>query len=87
VSNSQWRDAALDQLKAFIAKNPKGEFLAHDVREFALGRGLPPAAHDAAWGAVMVKAKRDGLINKVGFGIRPSFGTTNSTCVSVWSAV
>lgn len=81
-----WRDAAYAELKAFVARYPNRDFLAYDVREFAKNRGLPAAATDAAWGSVMVRAKRAGLIQRVGFGIRPPSGNSNSTSVALWSA-
>lgn len=81
-----WRDAAFIELKTFVARHPTMDFLAYDVREFAKNRGLPAAATDAAWGAVMVRAKKEGLIQRVGFGIRPASGNSNSTSVALWSA-
>mgnify|MGYP006877413724 CR=1 FL=1 len=86
MSPQQWTNAALDEVKAFVAKNPKTEFMAHDVREFAVARGLPMASNEAVWGPVMAKASRAGIINKVGLGMRPSFGNTNAAPVSVWVA-
>ena len=62
-----WSDRAYAALTIFCAKS-KEPFIAEDVRAWAEGLGLISAPHDArAWGAVMQKACRRGLVSKVGF--------------------
>lgn len=58
-----WGDMALNAVREFI-KHHSGRFQAEDVRAFA--KNLPPAPNLRAWGNVMVKAARKGLIRNTG---------------------
>lgn len=61
---SNWGSLALAWLEAFPGK----EFMTEDVRVWSHENGLekPPSAR--AWGAVMTKAKKAGLIESIGYG-------------------
>ena len=43
-------------------------FLIEEVREKAEGCGLPVPPSRRAWGAIVIKAKRIGIIKRVGYG-------------------
>ena len=62
-----WSDNAFALLVAYLGKHD-GEFCSDQVRSWATNNGLeePPNRH--AWGAVMLRAKREGLIKKNGMG-------------------
>lgn len=62
-----WSEMALDALKSFISIYPSREFQTEDVRQWAHAHGLPDA-NGRAWGAVVLKAKREGLIRSIGIG-------------------
>jgi hypothetical protein len=44
-------------------------FTTEDVRQKSLGYGLEVVGEPRSWGAIMVSAVKDGLIEKVGYGI------------------
>lgn len=56
-----WGERALEMLKAFIAWN-HDKFLAEDLRHWATEQGLPVPPHCRAWGPIMTKAYKAGLI-------------------------
>jgi hypothetical protein len=78
-----WSDKAFDALMAFVAQN-RGRFQAEDVRNWA--RHVPPAPNLRAWGNVMVRAAKEGLIKAVGYE-RVNNPLAHSTPATVWSAV
>ena len=63
-----WGDLAFDQLKEFTSMFPDLEFMAEDFREYAVLRDLPIPPHNRAFGSVMARAARAGLIVKVRYG-------------------
>lgn len=66
--NPQWAAQALDILKRFIASHSE-PFMVEDVRAFAYKQGLQHPERDQAWGAIIRRACKNGLINKIGQGI------------------
>ncbi len=74
-----WQDMAL----RFLERYPKGEFMTEEIRDFAYSNGLPLPPHERAWGSVIVKAKKDGLITHAGFrAVRNP--AAHKTPASVW---
>lgn len=77
-----WADMAFDALNQFI-QGRSDEFMAEEVRTWATWVPEPPSAR--AWGSVILKAARRGIIRSV--GIRktrnPSAHCANA---SVWRA-
>lgn len=61
-----WSDRALEHVRAFATFRER--FLGEDVRTWAHEQGLPKPPKACAWGAVMVRAARDGLIARGGYG-------------------
>lgn len=45
---------------------PGADFLAEDIRAFAEANGVPRAPDERAWGAVILRLSRDGVIRKTG---------------------
>jgi len=74
-----WGDRAL----SLLVKYPKDEFMAEQVREFAKSRGLPDPPSKRAWGAVIVKAKKMGIIEHMRYD-RVSNPKAHRTPASVW---
>lgn len=63
-----WSDLAYLALEKYCLAHPWKHFLAEDVREWAEKRGMVPAPENAkAWGSVMVRAKKEGLIDNRGY--------------------
>lgn len=62
-----WSDIAFDNLRMFLRYAPDSQFMGEDVRGYATTRGLPDPPDKRAWGAVMLRAARAGLIRKIGY--------------------
>ena len=60
-----WSDRALALVAQYAQKHP--EFMAEDAREYAHKSGLPVPPDGRAWGAVIQRAHRAGLIMAVGY--------------------
>lgn len=58
-----WNEKAFHLLRRF----PNAEFMAEDVRAYAEDKGLPKPPSARAWGAVIVRAKKEGIIRAIGF--------------------
>jgi len=80
-----WSDIALGFLKEFAEKNPR--FMAEDVREAAAksNRVRTPPSH-RAWGGVIVRAKRDGIIENDGYSPVKN-KTAHRANASVWKSL
>ena len=74
-----WKERALDYLKRF----PWSRFMAEDVRTWAYQNGLPEAPSGRAWGAVIVRARKLGLIKFDGHQ-NVSNPRAHSTPAAVW---
>lgn len=61
-----WSDDAVSEVRFYATFNR--EFLGEEVRQWAHERqGLSKPPKACAWGAVMVRAARDGLIERAGY--------------------
>ena len=76
-----WREMALQAVREFI-KQHNGAFLAEDVRTWA--RHIPPVPSERAWGSVMLRASRLGLIINTGETRKVKNATAHSANASVW---
>lgn len=78
-----WADHAYSYVEMLARRNV--EFLSDDVRVAAEAAGLPPAPDPRAWGGVILRAVRAGLIKRVGWA-----NSTRPECHarpgSVWKA-
>lgn len=63
-----WSDQAYEFLQRFLifATMP---FMTEDVRLYAEQHGVPIPPSKRAWGGIMVKASRNGLIKSCGYGM------------------
>lgn len=57
-----WQERAIEHVRAFVME--RREFMCEDAREFAEARGMSLPPDNRAWGAVMTKCARLGLIVK-----------------------
>jgi hypothetical protein len=63
-----WSDAAFEELCAFTHLiGLTARFTSEDVRLFADARGFAKPPDNRAWGSVMLRASKRGLIKKVGW--------------------
>jgi hypothetical protein len=63
----KWSERAYEGLRRFMVYvSGKDEFTSEHVRYFAEGWGLPSPPDKRAWGVVMMRAARAGLIRKTG---------------------
>ncbi len=61
-----WSERALEHVRHFAAF--RFEFLGEDVRLWAYEQGLPHPPVECAWGAIMVRAARENIIARNGYG-------------------
>lgn len=59
-----WSDRAYHWLCEFIKFNPR--FRAEEAREYAMTQGLEEPKSNRAFGAIMLRAAKAGLVKKVG---------------------
>lgn len=76
-----WREMALQAVRDFV-KHHHGVFQAEDVRTWA--RHIPPVPSERAWGSVMLRASRLGLIINTGETRKVKNATAHSANASVW---
>lgn len=75
-----WQDAALAHLRSFAATHDR--FLIEDV--VVASKGIVPTAPDSrAWGAVVLRAARERIIEKCGYA--PA-RTSNCSIKPIWRA-
>lgn len=67
LNNPGWPEQARWQVERYLRLYPEKRFQTEDVRRWAYQRGLPEPPSHRAWGSVISKAKRDGLIRFVGY--------------------
>lgn len=60
----RWSEIAFDFLKRYMLDNPV--FMAENVREAATGI-VPEPPSKRAWGGILVRAAKEGLISRMGF--------------------
>lgn len=82
-----WAEEATNALRMYVAAHPSKEFMAEDVRSYAYDvLAVPYPPHCRAWGSIIAKAARDGLIERV--GIAPvKTASSHMANASVWRAV
>jgi len=77
----EWRKSAFDFVQAYAQRGKP--FIAPQVREFAYTCGLPRPPTDMAWGAVLQRASRLGLIKPLAV-IRYGDATMHTQNVQQW---
>jgi hypothetical protein len=76
-----WNDTALNYVRVFALCH--GEFQTEDVREYAEDCGFDPPPDKRAWGSVALRAKRAGIIERVGY-ISTSRGPSHACPRAIW---
>lgn len=66
-SGPAWQSRATGYVREWIARGNRGPFLCEHVRAFAEADGFPLPPSRTAWGAVMRRAAREGLIYADGY--------------------
>lgn len=61
-----WMDAAFEAFVAFARLSGSTPFVTDDVRK-AAGSQVPPPPDGRAWGAVALRAKREGIVTSCGY--------------------
>jgi len=79
----QWSEQAYQFLLSYIKNH--AEFMTEDVRAASVGI-VPEPPSKRAWGGVIVKAVKSGLIHRAGFK-NVKNPTSHCTPASVWSVV
>lgn len=82
-AGDQWKDYAWRALLAFL-ENVRGEFIMEDVRW--ANPQVPEPPDNRAWGQIALRAKRAGLIEKVGNAPAKDKGVHGSI-VTLWVKV
>ena len=82
-----WDIRAMEELKSFIRGGPgeREPFMAEDIREWAMG-SIPPFPEppgERAWGSIIRKASKEGLIVFVGYA-KTTNPKAHLTPAAVW---
>lgn len=88
ADSPKWSDRAFDLLMRF-ARLRGGDFCADQVHDWAIEQGLPQPPTRQAWGSVMLKASRQGLIRKTGIRNHhyPNHKNTHTRPTAFWIRV
>lgn len=80
-----WSDRAYSMLVDFLARSGGRAFFAEEIRIEAEAAGFPAPPDRRAWGAVVNRAVRAGVVRRIGYGPQQS---PNSHCApkSIWVA-
>jgi len=79
-THNKWSDKAYDFLLKYIKY--QNQFMTEDVR-IASEKAIPKPPSNRAWGSVILRASRSGLINRVGFA-NVKNAKAHKTPASVW---
>jgi hypothetical protein len=79
-----WVEEAMAQLKTFLAQRGDAPFLGEEARASAELAGLAEPADKRAWGGIFQKARRLGMIERVGYRAALS---SNSSPKVLWRAI
>ena len=64
-----WAEQAIGALQVYLSAHPGRTFMTEDVRAYAYDvLAIPHPPHCRAWGGVIARAAREGLIRRVGLG-------------------
>lgn len=81
-----WPDEAMRALQMYLLDHPNRKFMTEDVREYAYNvLAVPYPPHCRAWGAIIAKAARNGLIERVSIGPVKT-ASSHMANASVWRA-
>jgi hypothetical protein len=80
-----WRDKAFGYATEFIRSHNGRPFMTEQIRQFAYERGFERAPDERAWGAIMLKVARRGLVRRLGFA-RSSAKNVHGNPATLWEA-
>lgn len=81
--HEDWAARAYAALQNFIDERAGLDFMAEDVRRWATEVPVPPS--NRAWGAVILRGARSGIIKQVGYG-KTTNKLAHRTPASIWRA-
>lgn len=79
----EWSETALKCLISYLYLRGNEPFLAEDVRAYGQCIGLEAPPSERAWGGVMTRAARAGLIEAIGYA-KTSNPLAHRTPASLW---
>jgi hypothetical protein len=82
-THEDWAARAYAALEGFVNETADLEFMAEDVRKWASYLPVPPS--NRAWGAVILRGARNGLIKQVGYG-KTTNKLAHRTPAAIWRA-
>jgi hypothetical protein len=80
-----WSDRAFEFVKRYALIN-RGQFMSEDIRKWAYSNGLERPENERAFGGVVVRASRAGIIKAVGYA-RTSNVLAHRTPATLWMAI
>jgi hypothetical protein len=78
-----WKDEALVYFRAFAVAKRHTSFLTEEARVFAEGDGFALPPDKRAWGSVALRAKRAGIVERVGYA-STSLGPSHACPRNEW---
>lgn len=86
LHNDGWSNAALEAVRGYARTHKGVQFMAERVREWAhTWKMVPEEKNGRAWGAIMLRAAKLGIIRHVGYGLTENVNT-HKTPASLWMA-
>lgn len=82
---TNWSSNAYALLETYIQRHRGTQFLAEDIRDWAISHGLPKPPHDRAWGGVISRAAKVGIIKFMGYE-KTKNPKAHRTPASLWGA-
>lgn len=79
-----WRLEAADYLRAFARANRGRDFLAEEIAPWAYDHGCNYPPDQRAWGGIIQKANRLGIIEPTGLAAKNKLSGNNSTWRPLW---
>ena len=78
-----WSEQAYDLFKQFLDVRYQ-TFMIEDFRQYAIPMGLPKPPNDRAFGFIPIRAVKEGLIYRVGYG-KTTGKSAHKTPAAIWS--
>lgn len=84
-AGQEWQSLAMSHLRAYASQH--AEMQCYMVRLFAENRGLPPAPSNTAWGAIMLKGAKSGIIRKTDRMVPTDHAASHGRDQRVWRSL
>lgn len=84
IKHEGWQEKAMNLLEKFLIGRRK--FMCEDFRAFCEKNGLPIPPSKRAFGAIILKAVKQGMIKRVGFGNTKN-PKAHLTPASIWEPI